>query len=116
MARFFYSVLLLTLILGQGALAESEFICPCVLESSDPTSVILRAGVRNYGEENTGDIRVRIWGNKDGDFTYLGAAYYPEILGVGESYSDTYTLKFPFYDYGVEGLSLIHISEPTRPY
>ena len=103
MARFFYSVLLLTLILGQGALAESEFICPCVLESGDPTSMILRAGVRNYGEENTGVIRVRIWGNKDGDFTYLGAAYYPEILGVGENYSNAYTLKFPFYDYGVEG-------------
>ena len=69
MLRFLSSVFLLTLIVGQGSLADSEFVCPCVLESSDPTAMILRAGVRNYGEETTGDIRVRIWGNKNGDFT-----------------------------------------------
>ena len=93
---------LLFMALSHLAQAEIEFVCPCTYQSGSPTSAIIQAGVRNLGSETTGEIRIDMRGITDGNWSNLGVGYFPDPLGVGETYSNTHELEFEFTDRWLE--------------
>ena len=105
MIRLYYSfsILLFCMLASQKAQGEVEFICPCVYKSGSPTSAIMQGGIRNLGPEVTGDIRVLVIAQKQGSDYFLGEAYFPNRLGVGEMLPTDYSIQFPFWEYNLEG-------------
>jgi hypothetical protein len=85
-----------SLVASQVAIADIEFICPCVYQSGDPTSSILQAGVRNLGAETTGDIRIVPYAqNAIGQEERLSRVFLAP-LGTGAIYPNTSSFKSPF--------------------
>ncbi|HIG39463.1 MAG TPA: hypothetical protein EYQ14_02815 [Gammaproteobacteria bacterium] len=83
-----FFVLLFT---AYDAVGKAELICPCSFTSHDSTAANVVAGIRNLGDETTGDLRVRAWGyegGREGKARLLSTAYYQERLKKGFVYPE----------------------------
>ena len=93
---------LLFMALSHLAHAEIEFSCPCIYQSSSPTSASIRAGVTNFGSEATGAIRIIPWVEAENGNAFALGEVFLISLEAGANYDNSNLLTHGFEIPGIE--------------
>ena len=94
--------LLLFMALSHLAQAEIEFSCPCIYQSSSPTSASIRAGVTNFGSEASGAIRIIPWVEAENGNAFALGEVFLISLEEGANYDNSNLLTHGFEIPGIE--------------